>query len=263
MATKDHRLQAKVLIEQLESRLHSGPPIDDTEILSVSDFLQQKEFSAASDYHVRLRKVRDQLSVRSKQSVPRQIKRNYGGEAGGRWMQVQSAYDHIILSTCYAGQFNTQRGRIKISHRFNIEGRIDFVELKFISALQPFLNGQFRKLLLVNGFQSVRKDWNVAEAFVLPVLPRELLFLYEQLFRCPKHELFAWLVNVGHGLVQDLVTGLQTSNKSTAADPSEQSGQLPLELIQTDDVASPILAAIASLKCTVQCLEPKLVLVRY
>ena len=253
-----------MLIEQLESRLHNGPPIHDTEILSVSDFLRQKDFSAASDYHVRLRRVRDQLSVRSKQpATPRHGKRNYGGEAGGRWMQIQSAYDHIILSTCYAGQFNTKRGRIKISHRFNSEGRIDFVELKFVSALQPFLNGQFRKLLLVNGYQNIRKDWNVAEAFVLPVLPRELLFLYEHVFRCPKHELFAWLINLGHGLVQDLVTALPTSNKPNSIDASEQSGQLPLNAIQTDEVASPILSAAADLKCAVQCLEPKLVLVRY
>jgi hypothetical protein len=41
-------------------------------------------------------------------------------------MQIQSAFDHIILSTCYAGEFNLRRGRIKISHRFNHEGRLDF-----------------------------------------------------------------------------------------------------------------------------------------
>lgn len=262
MATKDNRIQARVLIEQLESRLHNGPPIEDTELRSVSEFLEQKEFSAASDYHIRLRRVRDQLSVRARQPVAPLEKRNYGGAAGERWMQVQSAFDHIILSTCYAGEFNSKRGRIKVSHRFNKEGRIDFVELKFVSALQPFLNGQYRKLLLLKNYQQLRKDWRVAEAFVLPVLPQELLFLFDNVFRCPKEEVFAWLINIGHGIVQDLMVSLQRSAPFSQCH-GDPGGQMPLEALQNDEVALPILATAAPLKATVQCLEPKLVLVRY
>ena len=124
-------------------------------------------------------------------------KHNYGGEAAGRWMQLQSAYDHLILSTCYEGCINLQSGRIKISHRFNAAGRVDFVELKFLRSTHACLTGEIRKLLTIKGFQTLRKDWLSAEAFVLPVLPRELVFLFEEIFRTPKHELFAWLVNIG------------------------------------------------------------------
>ena len=92
-------------------------------------------------------------------------------------MQIQSAYDHVILSTCYDGEHNGQQGRIKISHRFNQEGRIDFVELKFLRSLQPFLNGALRKLVSVCNYQHLKRDWSSAEAFVLAVLPRELIFL--------------------------------------------------------------------------------------
>jgi len=253
-----------MLIEQLESRLHNGAPIQDTELSSVSEFLRQRDFSAASDYHARLVKVRHQLLHRSKHPAPRLGKRNYGGQAGEQWMQVQSAFDHLILSTCYAGEFNTRRGRIKISHRFNREGRIDFVELKFVQSLLPVLNGQFRKLLLVDGYQTVRTDWRVAEAFVLPVVPQELVFLYENVFRCPKHELFAWLINIGHGITQDLGDTLHSTLRNGSELRSQNpTGQLPLAAIREDEVAFPIIEKAATLQSTVQCLEPSRVVVRY
>ncbi|HVV73663.1 MAG TPA: hypothetical protein VHI52_19520 [Verrucomicrobiae bacterium] len=262
MATKEHRTQARLLLEHLESRLHTGAPIADAELLSVSEFLRQKDFSAASDYHTRLGRVRHQLTLRSRQTVGRHGKRNYGGQAGDRWMQLQSAFDHIILSTCYAGEFNTRRGRIKISHRFNREGRVEFVELKFVNSLHPVLNGQLRKLLLVEGYQTLRKDWKGAEAFVLPVLPQELVFLYENIFRCPKHEMYAWLINIGHGIIQDLADTLRRSFEPDP-EPSSASGQLPLAAIRDDEVACPIIDKAAVLQSTVQCLEPSRVLVRY
>ena len=106
-------------------------------------------------------------------------------------MQLQSAYDHVILSTCYEGDFNQQHGRVKISHRFNQEGRLDFVELKFLRSLHACLNGETRKLLTIKNYQDLRREWHSADAFVLPVLPRELVFLFDDIFRCSKSELFA------------------------------------------------------------------------
>jgi hypothetical protein len=134
-------------------------------------------------------------------------------------MQVQSIFDHVILSTCYAGDFNTQHGRVKISHRFNQEGRIDFVELKFLNSLHPPLNGELRKLLMVQDYSSLPKDWYEAKASVLKVLPQELIFLYEDIFRCPKSQLFAWLLNIGHGLVEDLVEDLKARKNKRSLPP--------------------------------------------
>jgi len=135
-------------------------------------------------------------------------------------MQVQSIYDHLILSICYTGDLNTRHGRIKISHRFNQEGRIDFVELKYLNSLHPPLNGEVRKLLAVKEYPSIRKDWYETAAHILKVLPQELVFLYEDIFRCPRAQIFAWLVNIGHGIVEDLLPDL----------PSRKAGGAGLDL---------------------------------
>lgn len=265
MATKEHRRHARGLIEGLEGRVHLGPPINREEILLAREFLRQNEFSPLSDYFCRLGKIQDCLQARSSRAVmPTTGKRNYGGAAAGYWMQVQSAYDHLILSTCYEGDLNTKHGRIKISHRFNQEGRIDFVELKFLRSLHPCLDGALRKLLTVNGYQSLRRDWHTAEAFVLEVLPQELVFLYPDLFRSERAELFAWLINIGHGLVTDLLDDLPRQPRNGQRGQNGQSSsQLALAALLEDDVALPILEKASAVQAAVDIQDPKTVEVRY
>jgi hypothetical protein len=263
VATKVHKRYAKGLIEGLESRVHVGPPIGGNEIASARQFLQQSEFSPASDYFSRLSQIQNRLGTRSHDPALPRTKRNYGGEAAGFWMQLQSAYDHVILSTCYEGEFNLKRGRVKISHRFNQRGRIDFVELKFLKSLQNRLNGEIRKLLIVKSYRELRMDWRAAEAFVLEVLPQELIFLYQDIFRCPKSDLYAWLVNIGHRLVNDLVRELSGGLKANATPSPQQSDQLCLAAVRADEVALPILERAASLESTVEIGDPKNVVVRY
>ena len=212
MATKESRRQVRELVEGLEQRVQCGPAIRDVEIQSARNFLRQHEFSPASEYFNRLACVENRLQARASELFRPRNKSNYGGKAGGYQMQVQSIYDHVILSTCYAGDLNTKHGRIKISHRFNQEGRIDFVELKFLNALHPPLNGELRKLLTVKDYPSIRKDWYAAHAAILKVLPLELVFLYEDIFHCPRPQLFAWLLNIGHGLVEDCLKELKSQN---------------------------------------------------
>jgi hypothetical protein len=208
MPTKEDKKQVKELIEVLEGRVHCGPPIARTEIQSVRDFLRERDFSPVSDYFGRLENIEGRVQGRSGEVAP-PAKRNYGGEAAGYQMQVQSVYDHVILSTCYGGEFNGKRGRIKMSHRFNQEGRIEFVELKFLRALHPPLNGELRKLLLIKGYQSLPRDWHQTEGFMLRVLPQELIFLFPDVFRCERGELMTWLVNIGHGLLLDMLKELR------------------------------------------------------
>jgi len=210
MPTKEAKRQARGVIEGLENRVHFGPPIVDNEIQAARDFLRQHEFAPSSDYFNRLVGIQSRVRTRLRAPAIVQAKRNYGGEACGRFMQVQMVYDHLILSTCYDGEFHTQRGRIKISHRFNQQGRIEFVELKFLKSLHACLDGEVRRLLMVKDYQVIRKDWHTAEAFVLPNLPRELIFLHDEAFRYPKAELFAWLVNIGHGIIEEMLTELKS-----------------------------------------------------
>jgi hypothetical protein len=229
MATKDNKRQVRELVEALEQRVHAGPVVGRAEIQSARDLLRQHDFSPASDYFNRLTHLESRLHSRSPAVARPTAKRNYGGKAAGYQMQVQSIYDHLILSICYTGIFNTRQGRIKISHRFNQEGRIDFIELKYLNSLHPPLNGELRKLLTVKDYSSLRKDWYATEAHVLRVLPQELVFLYEDIFQCPRMQIFAWLLNIGHGIVEDLLEDLksQSTNGSrldfacpTAAEPN-------------------------------------------
>jgi hypothetical protein len=261
VATKEHKRQARGLIEQLECRVHAGPPVHAAEISSAREFLNRSEFPPTSDYYNRLSQIQYRLEARNPECSPTIKKRNYGGEAAGYWMQVQSAYDHVILSTCYAGEHQSQRGRIKISHRFNEAGRIDFVELKFLRSLQPFLNGAFRKLVSVCNYQRLQKDWSSAEAFVLPVLPRELVFLFPDIFRCQRSELLAWLINIGHNLTGDLVGQLGEFPAERIADDTQT--QMPLSALRKDAVAFPILETAANLESAVELIEEKKVMVRY
>jgi hypothetical protein len=262
MPTKEHKRHARDIVEALESRAHAGPSVCSTEIVSARTFLEQHDFSPASDYFSRLSRLQD--CVRSRPTAVRQEKRNYGGEAAGCWMQVQSIYDHVILSLCYNGEFNSQRGRVKISHRFNQAGRIDFVELKFLRSLQPCLTGELRKLVTVKDYPNQRKDWLETEAHVLRVLPQELIFLYADLFRCPRAEILSWLINIGHRAVADLVGELRAGRvngcvRETAGIPN----QLRLATINSDEVAMPILEQAAALESVVELTDSESVSVRY
>jgi hypothetical protein len=257
---------ARGLIEQLEVRVHAGPPVLESEINSALNFLRQSEFSPESDYFNRLQLVKSRLNQRWQAPSPIAPRRksNYGGEAAGRWMQLQSAYDHVILSSCYDGEHNLGRGRIKISHRFNQEGRVDFVELKFLRSLQPCLTGGYRKLVLVKDYQDLRKDWCEAEAFVLEVMPRELVFLFKDIFRCPKEDMVAWLVNIGHRLAGDLVNAIDAGSvNGYDAAPPRNADQLHLDAAQSDAVAMPILEHAASLEGVIENLDSKTVVLRY
>jgi hypothetical protein len=245
----------------LESRIHGGPRIEHGELLSVREFLHQNDFSPASEYFRRLGQIQDRLAGRVNDPPVPQGKRNYGGQAGGRHMQVQSIYDHAILSVCYAGEFNTRRGRIKVSHRFNQEGRADFVELKFLCSLSPELNGAFRKLVLVKDYQKIRKDWDAADAYILPVLPQELVFLFKDIFRCEKADVYSWLINIGHAIAGDLLTDLDSYPAASTNGNGEQ--QLGLDLIRQDAVALPILQKAAARGCAVEIEDERMVVVRY
>jgi len=264
MATKEHKRYARGLIEELESRVHLGPPVRDVEILSAREFLRDKGFSPASDYFNRLAQMQQRLEVRTGEPALPAAKRNYGGEAAGRWMQVQSAYDHVILSTCYEGDCNFKHGRVKISHRFNQEGRIDFVELKFLRSLHSCLNGEIRVLLRISDYPNIRKDWHTAEAFVLPLLPQELIFLYPEFFHCPRSEALAWLVNIGHRISGDLLGDLSLRSLPGAVSQGPPNGeQLPIEAVGLDEVAFPILENAAALECVLELDDPKTAQVRY
>ena len=243
--------------------MHAGPPIHATEVASANEFLRQCSFSPASDYFQRLLEIQQRLARRIHQPAPAQGKRNYGGKAGGRWLQVQSIHDHVILSTCYEGEYNLKHGRVKISHRFNREGRIDFVELKFLRSLMACLTGAIRKLVLVKDYQAICPDWHEAEAFTLPVLPHELLFLFAEIFRCPKNEVLAWLINVGHRMAGDVCADLNETMASPRSSSNGTQGQLCLSELRTDEVALPILEKAATLESAVELSDDKNLVVRY
>src|SRR5262249_35127444 len=127
---------------------------------------------------------------------------------------------------------------------------------------------------------------------VLPVLPRELVFMYPSLFRSARSELLAWLINIGHGMVTDLVEDLASGStgshnghpqgvastnltpRSINPDQAPQRSsathslrgikkQEPLSEIVGDRVAWPILNEIGSLTSVVDIIDSRTVQVRY
>ena len=78
---------------------------------------------------------------------------------------------------------------------------------------------------------------------MLPILPQELVFLYENIFRCPREQVLAWLVNIGHRLAKDLMQDLEQQPPADGEDtpPRANGEQRPLSAVRSDDVAMPIL----------------------
>lgn len=262
MPTKEIKRHARGIVEALETRAHAGPPVAPNEIRSAREFLEQHDFSSASDYFSRLARL--QQVVQTRPVGVRPAKRNYGGESTGCWMQLQSVYDHVIISTCHDGEFNSRRGRIKMSHRFNQAGRIEFVELKFLRSLEPTLDGAIRKLITVCDYQNVQRDWFETEAFVLRVLPRELIFLHRDLFRAPRLDLVAWLINIGHRAVADLLVELRAGRvNGHDPDAAPNPNQAHLTEVHSDPVAMPILEQAASLESVAEVNDEESVLLRY
>jgi hypothetical protein len=272
MATKALRQQARQWVETLESRLHVGPPPGVAEIQSARDFLRQHDFPAASDYFHRLNRLEGSLAAR--RAACAAPKRNYGGRAAGLWLQVQSVHDHVLVSACYEGEFRLQRARVKLTHRFNTAGRVDFVELKFLRALDARLDGAVRKLVLVRDFAARPREWFEAEAFVLRVLPRELILIEPDVFRCARAEIVGWLVNLGHWTVEQALADLAANRGDGGSSPRqnarcaagatpESAAQRDLPEVLADPVALPILKQAAALRIRAECDASELALLRY
>lgn len=245
--TKEARREARRRLDALESALRAGAVLQPLEIRQFAEFLRAHGFAPNSSYFARLAEI--EAFVRSHPVPPDAAKRDYAGYAAGCWMQVQSVYDHVILSVCYEGEFRGQRGRIKISHRFNRGGRTDFVEAKLLRSLDPVLDGALRKLVTVRGFPGLSPEWWTASAYALRVLPRELLFLHPDLFRYPRERILAWLVNIGHQTVADLVAELEESTEVPETGPAGR--QWPVTWLRRDAVAWPILQQAARLEASV------------
>ena len=94
--------------------------------------------------------------------------------------------------------------------------------------------GSLRKLL-IKGYQSLRKDWLEAEAVALRIMPRESVFLHGEIFKSQKQEMLAWLLNIGHGIVDYLLKDLQSRrvNGSTTAYAASSAGWI--ESSRSDD----------------------------
>jgi len=246
--TREARRWARRRLEWLEKILHTGPGLQWNQLSEFEQFLRDSGFPPNSEYFERLARLREVLRTRA--TPPDAAKRDYAGYAAGCWMQVQSVYDHAFVSVCYDGQFSERRGRIKITHRYNRAGRVDFVEAKLIRSLDPRLHGALRKLVTIREYPHRDPAWWTAPAYALRVLPRELLFLHPDLFRHPRPALLAWLINIGHRTVADLVRELSQAEPSS---PAAHGGrQYPLDWLPADAVAWPILQQAGQLEALVE-----------
>jgi hypothetical protein len=95
-------------------------------------------------------------------------------------------------------------------------------------------------------------------------LPQELIFLFPDLFRFPKDEVLAWLINIGHRTAEDLLDDVRTRPVNGCLSGSATNpDQLCLKAVLTDEVALPILEQAAALESAVEIDDPETVVVRY
>ncbi len=113
-------------------------------------------------------------------------------------------------------------------------------------------------------YQQLAGDWHRAQGFVLRVLPQELIFLYTDIFRVPRGEMFGWLINIGHQLVGSLTEALRIGGvNGVEHGTAGMANQLPLAAIQHDVVAMPILEKAAALHASADMLDETEVQISY
>jgi hypothetical protein len=89
------------------------------------------------------------------------------------------------------------------------------------------------------------------------------VFLFEDIFRCPRYELLGWLINIGHRMVADMLADLKSRPNGQAVCRGENSEQLPLKAVLTDGVARPILDQAAGIEAEVERGGCESVVIRY
>ena len=183
-------------------------------------------------------------------------KYDYVGHIGSYFLQAVIAYDHLFLTRVYSGEFHARKGKIKISNRFNSEGRLDLIDAKLIRSLDAHMDGAIRHLVTIDGYRTLSKDWQTAPLLYLSCIPKEMIFVKGDILRASPPKLYNTLVGYAYRTASDLLDGI--SRETIAAETPRNPQQLPLDKIVHNDMAMYILGKAASLIPRCELLEGRL-----
>ncbi|MBI2498844.1 hypothetical protein HYV88_01220 [Candidatus Woesearchaeota archaeon] len=169
-------------------------------------------------------------------------KREYVGMADNTKVRVIPVFDHLFLSRTYREQRENQQVKsnaIKVSWRFNKEGRIDLVDYMLFSDYKP------GHVLVVNNYQRIHPPWLSAEAIHYP-LPEETSLLNRTFRDLPFERKYEHLLRYGHSTARHVIECINTSNISDSTDKLKL-GQESLLDIAADPTAIAILSKAGEL----------------
>lgn len=173
-------------------------------------------------------------------------KRDYVGLVDETLVQAAPVYDHIFLSRLYGKQTKQGGCRIRVSWRFNQEGRIDLIDTKIVKTPDRRFIGSIRHLLRVKEYNEAgfEKNWWVAEAYCLPCVPQEMLCFMDGFLRLPMKEKYQEILEEGHGTAELILYGLENHYIGSIRRANRQ---MPLSHICYDNPAIHILDSAAGL----------------
>jgi len=171
-----------------------------------------------------------------------QGKRDYAGMSGKTKVRVTPVYDHLFFSRTYSG-------RIKLSWRFNREGRTELVDLMLFPQNEVF------NVITSDNLGSKDADWNRSGAYYsltnyLNCLNKDFSFLEDSV---KLSEVLRYGHQMAHffsiNLKNFMNAGEGENTSKFIRDPHIlQTGQMPLREMVYDDVAINIMKKAGSIK---------------
>jgi len=228
--TKSQRREINALLTELEGLDFSKESPDELVKRKeyVYDLLELYGAKPESDYYTRLQAL-EEVPLHLDFELP---KRDYTGMAGKSKLRVIAVSDHFFLSRVYGG-------KIKLSWRFNREGRIDLVDAML------FPQNNVKHLVIVEGYSRNKEvGWNESTALYYP-LPREAEALNPGFSLLDKKAQYQSLLRFGHVNVDYLMDNLEKGDVKDSFVSKE--GQKRLVEIVEDDSALYMAGNAASL----------------
>jgi len=124
----------------------------------IRELLKEYGADAKSHYYERLDELLQEIDQVQKPDFE-QGKRDYVGMSGNTKIRITPVYDHFFLSRVYSGQ-------LKLSWRFNKEGRIDLVDAML------FPQNEILHLIGVHNFTETKLDWEYKNVWYNPLSKR-------------------------------------------------------------------------------------------
>lgn len=269
-----------MIVESLETRVALKKPISTDEVQGAADLMESLGFSEQSAYYARLERLyvladkqkpavvekpaeRPDAPVTDSEALDfkRVGRREYAAIYSRGSAFLKFVYDHFFLMKLHKRWYKDRGMAVKISHRFNQEGRIDLVDAVLVHSLDPRMDRAVKHLLSVDGYDKKEKGWHGAEAFYLPIVPFEMIAFDEQFINKTYVERCQSLLREGHDGARLLVREMRAGKLQESS--SVRSEQKQLAEIVEDREGLYMLIKAASLVPTVRDYDKERVMVGY